>query len=397
MPKKKQSNLLVETFFSNTKHEIVESEGKDPQWIISGVMAKADIPTLNKTIYSREVLNNTLKPLQERVKEGLVRMLMDHPEASLLSNGTPSLEKSAALMLEVSDVQEDGNVYYKAQILDNKNGDIIKSILKAGGKVGNSTRGYGSIKESEYPPHKGKYKVVGMDYELRTTDFVEDPAVVDTERSMKYENNNRSEEMKTIEELRTEFPGLIEAYEATFKSQIDELGKFKAMLESVIAQIKTVTPDNFKVIPESEIISEKETKISEMRQLLANALEENKSLNAKIVEFETSKKVLERDAHVSSLKASDPDFFKFKSLYEDLDKCSDKEEVQRVYEAKKRIADEFKKESSMAAPKTETKKAEEVKSELTEDQKQQLAVINAQRLAIHANPISVEDFLKKVK
>lgn len=397
--KENEKKLLVETFDSECKYEILtEGESKEPKWIINGVMAKAGIPTLNKTIYSKEILNKTLKPLQERVKQGLVRILLDHPEETPYSNGTPSLERAAALMIDVSDVQEDGNVYYKAKVLNNKNGDIIKSILEAGGKVGNSTRGYGSIKEGECAPHKGKYKIVQEDYEIRSTDFVEDPAVLETERSMKFENNNRSEEMKTIDELRIEFPGLIEGFEATFKSQVEDAAKLKTVLETVIAQIKAVKPETFQTLPESQIVAEREVVIAKLNAKLVEAEKQIEHLNAKIAETEKATKTLEMNARISKLRVEDAEFFKFKSLYEDLDKCSDADEVQAVYEAKKKLAEEFKAEASIKTPKTENK-TEEPKTEnkLTEAQENTLKLKNAQRLAAGMKAIKVEDFLKSVK
>jgi hypothetical protein len=66
---------------------------------------------------------------------------------------------------------EDGKVFGEAEILDTDPGRNLQALLKAGCKVGVSSRGYGSTK----PNDKGE-DVVQEDYKLVTFDFVAEPA-----------------------------------------------------------------------------------------------------------------------------------------------------------------------------------------------------------------------------
>lgn len=401
----KKSKLLVEQTDFLAKGELVEVEGQQPKWIISGPFAKADYPTLNNTVYPKEVLNSAITNLRKKVQEGRVKILLDHPEGGLFGCGAPRMKDAAALMTEITDVDDIGMCHYKAQILDNANGDIVKSILKAGGAVGVSTRGYGSTKESEYPPHAGKFRIIQNDYEMETIDFVDGPAVPDSEKFMKYENTQRRENM-TLEELKKEYPELLNSFEKEIKESFEkEIMPLKSLVEAVTAKIKETKPELFQVIPESELVSKKEVELTEAKSKIEASIKESTSkiealtkelseAKDKISQHESEKIKLEMEKEIESLKATDPDFFKLKSISESLNSCVNSAEVKQVYEAKKKLLDEIKKEqaeqSQVATPKTESTKTPD---SLTPEQKIKFEAQNIQRKVLNLKPLTEQEFL----
>lgn len=88
------------------------------------------------------------------------------------SDGKTMLQRAAALITEAS-IADDGRVLGAAEILDTPNGRTLAALIRHGVEIGVSSRGFGSTKPSE----SGDGEDVCEDYNLKTWDFVADPAM----------------------------------------------------------------------------------------------------------------------------------------------------------------------------------------------------------------------------
>jgi len=406
---------INESFESNFNYEIVEAEGKKPKWIIKGSFAKANYPTRNNNIYTTETLNNAVSKIKPRVEALKMRMLIDHPDGLFQM---PKLKLAAAQLIEITDVQEDGYCYYKAKILDNENGEILKSILKEGGKIGVSTRGRGAGVENEFPPFAGTFNII-ENFSLDSIDFVDDPAVLETEDTMKLESKqnvqsehdlkesdnkeiNRSDEdmLKTISEFKEKYPEIATQYESEISKNYDGV---KSFVESVVEKIKSTKPEAFEVIPESKVIEAKNKelldKVSEINSL-------NESLKAskekiaeleKVVEgFEAEKNRMLKENKIASLKAEHPDFMGKEFMKTAFESCINVEDVVHVFESRKKMYDEMKVSSEVKLPKTEST-SQNTDNELTVEETKMFNVLNLQRQAIGLKKLTVAEFISETK
>lgn len=344
-----------------------KTDGKSSnKYIISGPFMRADIPNRNNRIYPKEVANKAIAKLRPMVEEKRIRMLCDHPG---FFEG-PSLERSAGLMLSLTDVQDDGYAYYTAQILDTDSGRNLKAILDAGSKIGVSTRGYGDSEETEWVDSNGEKQIVIKikNWELNSVDFVDDPAVLDTEMYMKLHmeslKRRTSSMAKNIEELKSEYPEFckqivesaradikkefetkITTLEANVKTANEAVNAKSEALNSLLEAVRKLAPDKFTVIQESEALTAKDAEITELNKKIEESNNKIKSLEKEIHDnkIETEKK--EKEAYIETLKVSDPDFFKLESFSNVFDNCITKEDVKTVYENNSKIVKEMKEKS----------------------------------------------------
>ena len=131
--------------------------------ILSGVMQKADALNGNGRVYPRKVLEKEMKNYQKLVKERRSLGELDHPDDSVVN-----LKNASHL---VTKVWWDGdNVMGKVQVLSTPSGQVLKSLVEAGVRLGISSRGLGSTKD------KGGKTYVNDDFQLICFDFVSEPS-----------------------------------------------------------------------------------------------------------------------------------------------------------------------------------------------------------------------------
>ena len=104
---------------------VVNEANKQTSYIISGPFMKADVPNRNGRVYKREISNSAIAKLRPMVQERRIRMLVDHPE---FFSG-PSLLNTGAVLLDITDVQDDGYAYYKAKLVDTTVGKNLKQLF----------------------------------------------------------------------------------------------------------------------------------------------------------------------------------------------------------------------------------------------------------------------------
>jgi len=155
--------LLVDTV--NIRLAMTEADGGG-KIIARGEFARGDVPTANKRVYPTKLWKREINRLGESMGGRKVFGELDHPE-----DGKTKLSRASHLVLNLK-VNDDGVVIGEAEVMDTDAGRNLKAILDAGGTIGISSRGYGSVKLSE----DGQHNVVQDDYNLLTFDFVADPA-----------------------------------------------------------------------------------------------------------------------------------------------------------------------------------------------------------------------------
>lgn len=383
------------------EEKINESNGK--KYIISGAFMHADVPNRNKRVYKKEMADKAIDALRPLVKEGRVSMLVDHPE---FFSG-PTIKSYGALMTDITNVKEDGYAYYTATIYDTAIGRDLKAIIDAGAKIGVSTRGYGDAKEVDWVNSDGtKSKVVQIEnWVLESVDFVDDPAVKDTETYMKIakeskernhviantsQSNRKGTTQMTIDEFKKESPEMVKqiedaAVEQTKKeftekvSALEEqknaseksLSDVKETIGKLVECVKAYDNSLFTVVPETDLLASKDDKIAELEKALEESKKEAETFKAQLEEQKKEYEKKEKESYIEQLKASDKDFFAVESFKNIFDSCLTKEEVQKVYERNSSIMKEIMKKDVPAPAKsvqqtesTEPKKHDTLTAEL---------------------------------
>ena len=128
-----------------------------------GVCQKAGTKNGNGRIYRKETLQREVENYQRAVQERRALGELDHPDDSVIN-----LKNASHL---VTDIWWDGgNVMGKVQVLSTPSGQVLKSLVEAGVKLGISSRGLGSTKD------KNGKTYVNDDFQLICFDFVSEPS-----------------------------------------------------------------------------------------------------------------------------------------------------------------------------------------------------------------------------
>ena len=135
----------------------------DGGMILSGVMQRADTVNGNGRVYPHNVLVKEVKNYQKLVKENRALGELDHPEDSVIN-----LKNASHMITEVW--WDNKNVMGKAKVLDTPSGKILRSLVDSGVTLGISSRGMGSVTESN------GQTTVEEDFQLICFDFVSEPS-----------------------------------------------------------------------------------------------------------------------------------------------------------------------------------------------------------------------------
>lgn len=163
---KHEGSELVETVIPTTFQVIEEAatEGKPKKLKIKGHFANCNEATANRRFYKQELWEREIAKLRPRMESRNLFGELDHP-----SDGKTLLTRVSHV---ITDMRIEGNqVVGEAEILPTPTGQVLRSLVESGCKVGVSSRGYGSVKEDT----NGNL-VVQDDFSLATFDAVGDPA-----------------------------------------------------------------------------------------------------------------------------------------------------------------------------------------------------------------------------
>ena len=134
--------------------------------ILSGKLQEAECLNGNKRIYPEKILRREIANYQKFIDDRRAMGELDHPDSSVVN-----LQNVSHL---VTDVWWDGKkVMGKIEVLDTPSGNILKSLVEAGIKMGISSRALGSVTQ-----RNGK-TYVEDDLQLICFDMVIEPSTPD--------------------------------------------------------------------------------------------------------------------------------------------------------------------------------------------------------------------------
>lgn len=144
---------------------LTESKVKPGVFEVTGVMQRAGAKNQNGRVYERGILEKEVQNYIENfVKVGNAYGELDHPESAIVSL------KNASHV--VKDLWWDGDdLMGKVELLNTPSGNIVKEILRGGHTIGISSRGTGSVTQT----NEGTL-MVQPDFELVCWDFVSNPS-----------------------------------------------------------------------------------------------------------------------------------------------------------------------------------------------------------------------------
>ena len=144
---------------------IRESKTKPGVFEVEGVMQRAGAKNQNGRVYDKAILEReTEKYMDEFVKRGNAFGELDHPESPVVS-----LKNASHVVKDLYWKGDD--LMGKVELLNTPAGNIVKEIIKAGHTIGISSRGTGSVQQT----NEGTLEVQ-PDFELVCWDFVSNPS-----------------------------------------------------------------------------------------------------------------------------------------------------------------------------------------------------------------------------
>ena len=159
-------NLLkgCETFEYKSNMILESREKNNGKVILAGVLQRADVVNQNGRIYPKDVLGREIRNYQKLIAENRSTGELDHPESSVVEL------KNVSHIIREAQMNNDGTVSGRVEILNTPNGKILQNLLDSGVKLGISSRGVGSTKK------KDGYDIVQEDFQLICWDFVSEPS-----------------------------------------------------------------------------------------------------------------------------------------------------------------------------------------------------------------------------
>ncbi len=144
---------------------IRESKTKPGVFEVEGILQRASSQNQNGRVYKKDILEREAeKYSNEFVKNGNAFGELDHPESPVVS-----LKNASHIVKELYWKGDD--LMGKVELLNTPAGNIVKEIIKAGHTIGISSRGTGSVQQT----NEGHLEVQD-DFELVCWDFVSNPS-----------------------------------------------------------------------------------------------------------------------------------------------------------------------------------------------------------------------------
>lgn len=222
--------LITEVFNEDCAVITESSESGKKGYFIEGIFMQGDIKNRNGRIYPATVLEKEMNRYNnDFIKSKRALGELGHP------NG-PQINGDRVSHL-ITEMKKDGsNFIGKAKILGTPMGEIVKTFIDEGVKVGVSTRGLGSVK-----PTKEGIMEVQDDFHLATVDIVTDPSgpncfVNGIMENTEYYYDIASGNWKVAEQLAETVKELKQEYKQTVR-KIDEAKAYR-IFESFISSLK---------------------------------------------------------------------------------------------------------------------------------------------------------------
>ena len=157
--------LMSESTLQDVEYITEQNEDGKKNYKIKGIFMQADIKNKNGRVYPMEILQKEVKRYnKEFINEKRAYGELGHPEGP-----TINLERASHM---ITALYPDGkNFVGEAKVLSTPMGNIVKSLMDEGAKLGVSSRGMGSLEQ------KNGANYVRDDFYLATAaDIVSDPS-----------------------------------------------------------------------------------------------------------------------------------------------------------------------------------------------------------------------------
>jgi hypothetical protein len=147
-----------------------DAEGKD--LYMKGICIQGGVKNANKRVYPVNEIQEAVSTLNEQINQGMsVLGEVDHPDDLKIN-----LDRVSHM---VTEMWMDGpNGYGKMKVLPTPMGNLVKTMLESGVKLGVSSRGSGNVKEASGDV---------SDFEIVTIDVVAQPSAPDAYPTAIYE------------------------------------------------------------------------------------------------------------------------------------------------------------------------------------------------------------------
>jgi hypothetical protein len=154
-------NLREHLTFDQAKI-VVENANEGKDLYMKGIMIQGGVRNANQRVYPVNEIGRAVKTLSEQIQGGYsVLGEVDHPEGLNIN-----LDRVSHM---ISECWMDGpNGYGKLKVLPTPMGQLVKTMLESGVKLGVSSRGSGNVRED------GSGEV--SDFEIITVDVVAQPS-----------------------------------------------------------------------------------------------------------------------------------------------------------------------------------------------------------------------------
>ena len=155
-------NLLSESLSFDQARVIVESANEGKDLYMKGICIQGGVRNANQRVYPVNEIGRAVTTLNEQISNGFsVLGEVDHPEGLNIN-----IDRVSHMITEMW--MDGPNGYGKLKILPTPMGQLVKTMLEAGVKLGVSSRGSGNVSES------GNGEV--SDFEIITVDVVAQPS-----------------------------------------------------------------------------------------------------------------------------------------------------------------------------------------------------------------------------
>ena len=147
-----------------------DNDGKDR--FMKGICIQGGVKNANKRVYPVNEIQDAVSTLNEQINQGMsVLGEVDHPDDLKIN-----LDRVSHM---VTEMWMDGpNGYGKMKVLPTPMGNLVKTMLESGVKLGVSSRGSGNVKEASGDV---------SDFEIVTIDVVAQPSAPDAYPTAIYE------------------------------------------------------------------------------------------------------------------------------------------------------------------------------------------------------------------
>src|SRR5210317_623869 len=155
------NNYLREHLTFDQAQMVVETANEGKDLFMKGICIQGGVRNANQRVYPVNEIGRAVKTLNDQISGGYsVLGEVDHPEGLNIN-----LDRVSHMIQEMW--MDDNNGYGKLKILPTPMGNLVKTMLESGVKLGVSSRGSGNVNESSGTV---------ADFEIVTVDVVAQPS-----------------------------------------------------------------------------------------------------------------------------------------------------------------------------------------------------------------------------